>query len=42
MNQPKQALERTAARLVFTFQMVKAVSLKVVNAPASGRSAFLR
>jgi hypothetical protein len=38
-NQP---LERTAARRVFTFQMIKTVSLEATLSPGGGRSACSR
>jgi hypothetical protein len=37
-----QALERTAARRVFTFQMIKTVSAKTALALGGGRSASSR
>ena len=39
---PNQALERTAARRTFTFQMVKTVSVQVTLALDGGRSASSR
>ena len=35
-------LERTAARRVFTFQMINTVSAEVALAPSGGRSAYSR
>jgi hypothetical protein len=37
-----QALERTAARCAFTFQMAKTVSIRATLAPGGGRSACSR
>jgi hypothetical protein len=37
-----QALERTATRRVFTFQMIKSLSLRAALAPGGGRSACSR
>jgi len=37
-----QALERTAARCMFTFQMIKTVSVKATRALGGGRSACSR
>ena len=42
MKRSNQALERTAARRIFTFQMIKKVSVKVALALGGGRSAFSR
>jgi hypothetical protein len=39
---PNQALERTAARRAFTFQMVKTISLETTLALGGGRSACSR
>jgi hypothetical protein len=39
---PNQALERTAARRVFTFQMIKTVSEEATLALGGGRSALSR
>jgi len=36
---PNQALERTAARRVFTFQMIKTVPVETALALGGGRSA---
>jgi hypothetical protein len=41
-NRPNQALELTAARRVFTFQMIKTVSIAVAFALGGGRSACSR
>jgi len=41
-NRPNQALERTATRCVFTFQMVKTGSLEATLALGGGRSAWSR
>jgi hypothetical protein len=37
---PNQTLERTATRRVFTFQMIKAVSIQALLAISGGRSAW--
>jgi len=37
-----QALERTAARRAFTFQMIKTVSVEAESAVSGGRSAWCR
>jgi hypothetical protein len=42
IDRPNQALERTAARRVFTFQMIKTVSVEAALALGGGRSAFSR
>jgi len=42
MNRPNQALERTATRHVFTFQMIKTFSVKATLALGGGRSALSR
>ena len=43
MRKPSnQALERTAARRAFTFQMIKTVSVKATLALGGGRSAWSR
>ena len=39
---PNQALERTAARCMFTFQMIKTVSVPAGLAFGGGRSACFR
>ena len=39
---PNQALERTGARRVFTFQMIKKVLTKATLAPGASRSACTR
>jgi hypothetical protein len=39
---PNQALERTAARRVLTFQMIQTVSLQAALAIGGGRSAWFR
>jgi len=39
---PNQTLERTAARRVFTFQMIETVSLEPTLATSVGRSALSR
>ena len=39
---PNQALERTATRLAFTFQMIKTVSVAATPAFGGGRSANSR
>jgi len=39
---PNHVLERTAARRVFTFQMIKTVSVEATLAFGGGRSAFSR
>lgn len=39
---PNQTLERTAARRVFTFQMIKFISVTVALALGGGRSALSR
>jgi len=41
-NRPNQALERTAARRVLTFQMIKAVSVEAGHVLGGGRSALSR
>jgi hypothetical protein len=41
-NRPNQALERTATRRVFTFQMIKTVSVEAALALGGGRSALSR
>jgi hypothetical protein len=39
---PNQALERTATRREFTFEMIKTVSVEAELAPGGGRSACSR
>jgi hypothetical protein len=41
-RRPNQALERTAARRAFTFEMIKKISLEATLALGGGRSAFSR
>ena len=41
LNRPNQALERTAARRVFTFHMIKTVSVEAARALGAGRSNFI-
>ena len=41
-NGPNQALERTAARRVFTFQVTKSFPLQIMLAVGGGRSALSR
>ena len=42
VERPNQALERTAARCAFTFQMIKTVSIRAKLASGGGRSALSR
>jgi len=42
MTSPNQALERTATRRAFTFQMIKTVSVAAMLALGGGRSACSR
>ena len=41
-NRSNQALERTAARRAFAFQMIKTVSVEATLALGGGRSAWSR
>ena len=42
LKQSNQALERTAARSTFTFQMIRTVSVQAALALGGGRSAWSR
>ena len=42
MNRPNQALERTANRRAFAFQMIKTVSIEATLGVGGGRSALSR
>ena len=41
-RRPNQALERTAARRLFTFQMTKRISVEAAFVVSGGRSACFR
>jgi hypothetical protein len=41
-KRPNQTLERTATRRMFTFQMIKLISVEAALALGGGRSAWFR